>query len=71
MLSKMISTEGYPAKSMAGYPAKSASCSTLPVRDAVEDDTTVGAPVGLPLAGGQMGQLVLVQLSVKPLQIVK
>ena len=38
----------------------------LSVRDGVEYDATEGAPVGHPLLGGEMGQLVLVQLSLEP-----
>ncbi len=40
----------------------------LPVLDAVKDDTAEGAAVGGPLLRGQVGQLVLLQLSLKPPQ---
>jgi hypothetical protein len=38
----------------------------LPVLDAVKDDTAEGAAVGGPLLRGQVGQLMLLQLSLKP-----
>ncbi len=42
--------------------------SYLPVLDAVKYDTAEGAAVGGPLLGGQVGQLVLLQLTLKPPQ---
>ncbi len=49
----------------------SASCSRgtyVPVLDAVKYDAAEGAAVGGPLLGGQVGQLMLLQLSLKPPQ---
>jgi hypothetical protein len=40
----------------------------LPVLDAVKDDATEGAAIGGSLLRGQVGQLVLLQLTLKPPQ---
>ncbi len=61
-------TEGAAVGSGSASLAKEVYTYNLPVLDAVKDDAAEGAAVGGPLLRGQMGQLMLLQLTLKPPQ---